>query len=288
METTAFGKTKRGVVNGSESSRISAIIIAKNEEMMIANCIDTLRWCDEIIVIDDHSSDRTPELAQQAGAIVLKNEGKTFASARNTGKDAANGQWLFYVDADERVTPALMRAIRSVLHDQESAVAYQIPRRNIHYGSWLQYGGWGTDAVVRLFRKSALKAWRGDIHEHAEIAGTEKRLSEELIHLTHRSVKDGLEKSIHWTAIEARLLFESGHKPIGMFRLLSIPIRSFFYRMIRLRAFKDGAPGWIEAMVQAMNRFLVYAQLWELQQKPTIPEQYAKYEQDIAKLWQRR
>lgn len=275
-------------MNGSESSRISAVIIVKNEEMMIANCIDTLRWCDEIIIVDDHSSDRTPELAEQAGAIVVKNTGKTFASARNTGREVANGQWLLYVDADERATPALMRAVRSVVQDPAAAEAYQIPRRNIHYGSWLQFGGWGSDAVVRLFRRSALKTWRGDIHEHAEITGAERRLSEELIHLTHRSVRDGLEKSIHWTAIEARLLFAAGHKPIGMVRLLSIPIRSFLKSMIKMQAFKDGAPGWIEAMVQAMNRFLVYAQLWELQQKPTLPEQYAKYEQDIAKLWQRR
>lgn len=271
----------------SSKLRISAIIIAKNEEKMISNCIDTLRWCDEIIVVDDHSSDNTAGLAEHAEAIVIENTGKTFASARNLGKDAANGDWLLYVDADERATPALQREILKKIQDGGHIVAYEIPRRNIHYGSWLQHGGWGDDAVVRLFKKTSLQTWKGEVHESAEVDGEVGRLSEQLIHLTHRSIKEGLEKSIHWTAIEAQLLYQSGHKPIGMLRLLSIPVRSFLMSILKKRSFKDGAPGWIESMVQAMNRFLVYAQLWELQQKPSLPEQYAKYEQDIAKLWQR-
>ena len=271
----------------SNTPRLSAIIIAKNEEAMISNCIETLRWCDEIIVVDDRSTDRTAELAERAGAIVLEHKGKSFASCRNLGKEAATGAWLLYVDADERVTPALKREILKAIQHPGSSVAFKVPRRNIHYGAWLQFGGWGQDAVVRLFEASHLEEWQGEVHEHATVQGQVGLLSEPFIHLTHRSIRDGLEKSMHWTAIEAELLFRSGHKKIGMIQLLSIPVRSFLQRLILQRAFKDGAPGWIEAMVQAMNRFLVYAQLWELQQTPPLAEQYAKYEQDITKIWNR-
>ena len=265
--------------------KVSAIVIAKNEEKMIANCLDSLSWCDEVIVVDNGSTDSTAELAKRQGATVEVMKQAGFAELRNKGLEKAIGEWVLYVDADERVTPRLkqeiLRSIKNV-----SISAYAIPRNNIHYGKWLQYGGWGKDLVIRLFRKSQLSKWVGEVHEHAEYGGETGAIVESLVHLTHRNMKDGLEKTIQWTRIEAELLFTSNHPKMSTLRFIKVGCTELFKRLILQKAWKDGTEGVIEALVQAMNRFIVYEQLWELQRKPSLDETYTKIEKEIHRLWE--
>lgn len=268
--------------------RISAIIIARNEEAMIANCIDTLRWCDEVYVVDHASTDNTASLAKHQGAkVVSAPEHATFADLRNLGMQEATGEWLFYIDADERVTPALKRDIIHVVEGAFKPSAYRLKRNNIHYGKWMQHGGWQHDTLVRLFRADAIKHWDGKVHEHAEVVGEIGDLVEPLIHLTHRNMADGIRKSLEWTDIEARLLLEAKHPPITALRLLKIVIWDFCHRVFALKAYKDGMEGMVEAMVQSWNRFFVYERLWELQKMPSLEETYEKFEKDVAHLWEK-
>ncbi|HZZ98711.1 MAG TPA: glycosyltransferase family 2 protein [Candidatus Saccharimonadia bacterium] len=264
---------------------ISAIIIAQNEEQMIANCIETLRWCDEVIVVDDQSRDNTALAAEHAGAKVFTTRQSGFTWLRNLGKKHATGEWVLYIDADERVTPKLRDRILEAM-GKPGFSAYSLKRNDIHYGRWMEFGDWGNDRVVRLFKKDQLKTWAGEVHEHAEVNGHTGEIDEPLVHLTHRNMLDGLKKSMTWTDIEAQLLFQAGHRKIGPLTLVKVTLQEFLRRAILKRGFKDGAEGWIESMVQAMNRFLVYERLWELQRKPSLEESYAQIEKEILRQWE--
>lgn len=266
------------------ASTLSVIIIAKNEAEMIANCIETLRWCDDIIVINNDSSDATVGIAHRLGARVHTVSGG-FVQLRNQGAQGAKTDWILYIDADERVTPALAAEIKATIAKAEHQ-AYSVKRENVLYGHLMKHGGWEKDHVVRLFKRSALKTWEGDIHEHAEISGSTGQLEHPLVHLTHRSVIAGLEKTIEWTPIEARLLAQAGAKPVTIWTLLRKGLMELIRRGLLKKGYRDGQAGWVEAMVQAANRVLVYAQVWELQQKPSLRDRYQSYEQAISRLWQ--
>jgi glycosyltransferase involved in cell wall biosynthesis len=264
---------------------ISAIIIARNEEAMIANCLDTLQWCNEVIVVNHGSGDATVSIAHKAGARVVS-EGGTFAQLRNHGLERAKTDWVLYIDADERVTPALSEEILLFV-SQTTATHAVLSRTNVVYGQPVNHGGWERDAVVRLFSRAYLQKWEGEIHEHAVVSGDGVLLKQPLIHFTHRSVVESLLKSAEWTPIEAKLLNESGVSPVTGWTLLRKGIMEVWRRLVLWGGYQDGVVGWIESLTQGINRMLVYMQVWELQQKPSISEQYHHHEQAIAKLWQR-
>ena len=135
---------------------LTTIVITKNEQEMIGDCLQSLQFADEIIVIDNGSTDSTNHIAQKMGAKIIKSQSTSFSGARNDGLAAAMGDWILYVDADERVSPELQLEIKSIMADKSSPAAYDIPRRNFYLGREMHYGGWGNDSVIRLFQKKNL------------------------------------------------------------------------------------------------------------------------------------
>lgn len=268
-----------------ESLNISAVIITKNEEEMIANCIASLSFVSEVVVVDSGSNDNTNAIALREGAKVIKAPKGNFATWRNIGLQEATGDWILYIDADERVTPKLAKEITTTLRFTSNS-AFALRRNNIHFGKWMEHGGWETDVIVRLFRKEKLKRFEGEVHEHAIVDGPVAQLTEPLVHLTHRGLEDGLMKSVVWTDIEARLLLEAHTPKVKPFTLIRKPLMELIRRLILKKGYKDGMEGWVESFQQAMNRFLVYGRLWELQQQPSIPEKYQRLEKEINRLWQ--
>ena len=265
---------------------ISAVIIAKNEAKMILRCIATLRWCDEVILLDDGSSDNTAELAEQFGARVIHFKHKSFARLRNEALKHCKTEWLIYVDADERVSPKLAREI-AVHLETASFSALTLKRENIFFGQSFKHGGWSPDLVTRVFKRSSLKEWTGDVHESPVYDGETGQLQVPLIHLTHRSVRDGLLKSVDWTRAEARLLVASQLGKISFLTILRKGVMEFLRRGVFWKGYRDGEAGLIEALTQGINKMLVYMQVWELQQKTSIPESYEKIEQELAELWKK-
>lgn len=270
----------------SDSSRktIAAVIITRNEEKMIANCIASLSFCDEIVVVDSGSDDNTIEIAKREGAKVVHVSEGAFKDWRNKGKEVVSCDWILYIDADERVTPALADEVTRTTQFT-STVAFALHRNNIHFGKWLEYGGWEKDLIVRLFKRANLVRWEGEVHESAIVEGVIGELKEPLVHLTHRSIRDGLVKSYTWTDTEARLLFEAGTKPVKPFTLVRKFLMEFFRRLVFKKGYKDGIEGWIESFQQAINRFFVYERLWELQQKPSVEDKYQRIEKEIIHMW---
>jgi glycosyltransferase involved in cell wall biosynthesis len=262
-----------------KNQKVSVIVIAKNEEKKIEDCLKSVAWADEVVVIDNGSTDKTAEIAKANNAKVTTFKGGTYATRKNKGAKEASGDWLFYVDADERATPEIEKEVRKkILSDKHSV--YAVPRRNIILGREMKHGGWWPDYVKHLVRKELLTEWKGDLHEEPVYEGDLGYLENPLIHIKHDNLSEMVEKSNEWSEVEAKLLFESRHPKMAWWRFIRIMITELWYRLIRMRGFMDGAEGVIYAFYQSWYRFLVYAKLWELQlktQNANVKTQNLKY-----------
>jgi len=260
---------------------ITAIVLAHNEEKMLPNCLKSLDWVDEILVSDKGSRDKTVEVAQDYRAKIHHFAGIHFDDWRNQAFKEANGDWVLYIDPDERVTKELNLEIQNLLDEKETSFvkedlksAYKIRRINYWWGKKFDSCGAENDWVTRLFQRSKLKNWRGIIHESPEFEGELGELGSNIVHLTHRELISGLKKSYQWTRFEAELFAGTDHPKITWPRLFKIFSQAFWQKFIKQGGIKQGTEGFIESMVQAWNRFMVYEQLWELQQKPSLKEKY--------------
>jgi glycosyltransferase involved in cell wall biosynthesis len=265
-------------------NNLTAIIIAKNEAKMIAACLETLLFCEKIIVLDTGSSDRTVAIAESYGAKVVHFAHDSFAKLREKAASLVETDWLFYVDADERVTPALAKEILLYI-EQNKAPVMALYRRNVCYGHHFRYGNWENDQVTRVFHRDHLLTWTGEIHESPVFKGEVVTLQHQLIHLTHRNTADNLAKSAEWTIKEARGLAAAATAKVGFWTIIRKGVMEFYRRALKHQGYKDGLAGLVEALVQAMNRMMVYIQVWELQQKPSLEKRYEREEQEIRRLW---
>ena len=246
--------------------KLSVIVIAKNEEQMIRDCLASIKWADEIILVDSGSTDKTMEIAKKYSAriISLPTEKLEFAKWRNAGLKEAKGNWVFYLDADERITPELQKEIKESI---KYFTAYEIPRQNFYLGKEMHYGGAWPDYVKRLFLKEKLKRWIGELHEDPVFEGEMGRLKNPIVHIAHRDLSLMVEKTREWSKIEAELLYKTRHPPVTWWRILRIMLSEFWLRGVKLQGWRDGTVGWIEIIFQMFSRFVTYGRLWELQQK---------------------
>jgi glycosyltransferase involved in cell wall biosynthesis len=254
---------------------ISVIINAKNEEKYIADCLESVRWADEILVIiNPDSTDKTEERTGQFKARIIEQKPKEvdFAAWHNQGMKEAKGDWLLWVDADERIPPLLKEEILlAIRHKQSLSLrdkrydSYAIPRRNFLLGKELKHGGWSPDYVKRLFKKKSLKQWVGELHEEPIFDGEMGHLKNPIIHLQPDTIEPALKKSIKWANIEAKLLYEANHPPVVWWRILRMGVTTLFDRLVKKQGFRDGTEGWIESFYQAFHTIIVYIMLWEMQ-----------------------
>lgn len=244
---------------------ISAVIITRNEEKMLPDCLKTLDWVDEILVIDTGNTDKTNDIAKKSGARIVKYSGASnFSAWRNKGLREAKNDWILYVDADERISPALKNEILTEI-DNPKANGYAIPRKNFIFGKEFKHCGQWPDYQKRLFKKSEFENWTGEVHETPHFKGTITHLRNPLVHIKHETLSEMVEKTNEWSEVEAKLMFEAHHPPMNIKRFLSASAREFWLRMIKQMAFLDGGEGIIYAMYQVFSRFVSYAKLWEMQ-----------------------
>lgn len=245
---------------------ISAVVIAKNEENMIADCLDGLSFCDEIIVIDAGSDDRTVEIAKKMGAKVFTLKTSDFSELRNSGFQKAKGNWILYVDADERVSEELASNIehQALNIDNKNVSAYKIKRKNFYLGN----NEWPyIEKLERLFKKDKLEGWIGQLHESPVIGGNIGELNGYLFHYTHRDLTSMLKKTIEWSEIEAELRYRKGHPKMAWWRFPRVMSTAFFNYYFRQAGWRVGTIGLIESIYQSFSIFITYARLWEIQQR---------------------
>ena len=263
---------------------ITAVIIARNESKMIAQALSTVEWCDQVLVIDNGSSDDTAQIAEATGAKVISFKSSSFARVRDEALKHIKTEWIFYLDADERITPTLAKEV-SVPTETSTATAFSILRKNYFFGHLVKYGGWQQDTVTRVFKTSELSGWEGEIHESPKWKGEVELLNSSLIHLTHRSVVDNLKKSAEWTPKEATAFVAAQLPPVTFKTILRKGFMEFWRRVVRDKGYRDGMVGLVESLIQAINRMWVYIQVWEFQQDPSIAERYQYLEEEIQKKW---
>ena len=246
--------------------QLSAIILAKNAEELIGECLQSVAFCDEIIVVDTGSTDTTIAIAKKHGARVVRGVDGNFAENRNIGMREAKGEWLLYVDTDERVSPELRKEIQSAIQNGTDA-AYRLERKNFYLGNhpWPK-----IELLERLFKKSQLREWYGALHETAKVAGSIGQLHGFLLHYTHRDLASMLEKTIAWSPIEAQLRFDANHPKIVTWRLIRVMLTGFWNSYITQGGWKAGVMGWVESIYQGYSMFITYATLWEMQQKEQL------------------
>lgn len=243
--------------------KLSAIIIAKNAETLIRGCINSVLFCDEILVLDDNSSDKTKEVAEKLGAKVIEERAKSFAEKRNNGLRHAKGEWVLYIDTDERVSEELKKNILQEI-EKERYAAYKIQRQNFYLGNhpWPK-----IEQLERLFKRTQLKEWFGELHESPKVEGSVGELDGLLFHYTHRDLSSMLAKTIDWSDKEAKLRLAAQHPKMTWWRFPRVMITAFWESYITQQGYKAGTMGLIESMYQAFSIFVTYAKLWELQNK---------------------
>jgi glycosyltransferase involved in cell wall biosynthesis len=247
--------------------KITAVIIAKNAEEMIADCIDSVSFCDEIIVIDNGSTDRTRELVKHMGARVFETKSNNFSELRNLGLSKVKTKWVLYVDSDERADPELKKSIKEKvlgIKKGDKFAAFKIKRKEFYFGNyeWPQ-----IQEHVRLFDKKSLKKWEGKLHESPKFEGEEGALDGLLLHYTHRNLSEMVEKTAEWSGVEAGLRFRANHPKMTAWRFLRVMVTAFYDSYIKQRGFRAGTAGLVESLYQAFSMFITYARLWEMQNK---------------------
>lgn len=245
---------------------LSGIIITKNEELMISDCLASLNFVDEIILVDTGNTDQTNTIAKKYNAKIVHSSGSDYSQFRNDGLKHASGTWIIYVDADERISSDLKQEILNLISTPATAVAYDIPRKNIYLGQEMKYGGWGNDSVIRLFKKDSLQGYVNRLHEQPSYTGQLAKLRGHLIHYSHRDLSSMLNKTLSFTEYEASLRFQSHHPPVVWWRFIRIMLTEYWIRFIKLSAWRDGTRGVIDGIFQVFNSFVIYAKLWEMQQ----------------------
>jgi glycosyltransferase involved in cell wall biosynthesis len=247
-------------------NKLSIIILTKNAEDVIADCIDSVAFADEIVVIDSLSTDRTVDIAKMKGAKITEYEFKSFAEKRNAGLRKAKSEWVFYIDADERVTEELQAAInKDILEAKKPEFnAYKVQRKNFYLGNH----EWPViEQMERVFRAKALHRWVGELHETPEYDGEIGTFDGFLLHYTHQNLSSMLQKTIAWSGIEAQLRFDANHPKMTWWRFPRVMLSAFYDSYIKQKGYTVGTAGLIESMYQGFSMFVTYARLWELQQR---------------------
>ena len=252
-------------------STISVVISAFNEEAKIRDCLESVEWADEIIFIDNSSTDDTPNIVKKYTSKIYKRENNPLMLNvnKNYGIGKATGEWIFYLDADERVTPELRKEIEAKIRNSKFEIrnshvdGYWIPRKNIIFGKWIEYAGWYPDYQMRLIRRGKGKFPERHVHEMIEVDGKTAHLKEPILHLNYETVSQFLHKHIElYAPNEAEALLRRGYKlsPIDVIRF---PSSEFLSRFFAREGYKDGLHGLVLSLLMAFYHLIIFLKLWE-------------------------
>lgn len=244
--------------------KISASIIVYNEEENIAELCETVAWADEIIIVDSNSTDKTVEIAKRYTDNIFNREFRGFKDKHEYADSLVSGDWIFWIDADERVTPELKESIKALRNTKERELpsGFRIARKTWYAGRWIKHGGWYPDYQMRLYRK-ADSYWDGVApHQTARVNGRIETLDGELLHYTKRDLSEHHRVTDVYASLAAEHLANNGVVS-GAHKMFFGSVAAFIRTYILKQGFRDGVPGLIIATFTAYGVFLKYAKVWE-------------------------
>jgi glycosyltransferase involved in cell wall biosynthesis len=247
--------------------RLSVIVITMNEEAAIARCLDSVRWADEVVVVDSGSSDRTVEICRGFGAKVeVMADWPGFGPQKNRALAKASGDWVLSIDADEWVAPELRDEIRAVILRPDAEPAYALPRLSSFCGRYMRHSGWWPDRVVRLFRRGAARFSDHLVHEQLEVNGTVGCLRQALMHESFTSFEEVIEKMDRYSSAGARMMVEGGRDG-SLSSAISHGLWTFVRTYLLRLGFLDGREGLMLAVSNAEGTYYRYLKAWLLKRK---------------------
>jgi glycosyltransferase involved in cell wall biosynthesis len=243
---------------------LSVVVITKNEEENIAACLESARWADEIVLVDDESTDRTLEIARRYTDRIFRRRMENEGRHRNWAYAQAKHDWVLSLDADERVTPELAEEIRALLAGRPAFKAYAIPRRNFIGDHWLRWGGEYPAPQVRLFLKKEFRYEEAEVHPRALMDGATGFLKGDLLHYSHRDIADYVRSLNGQTTLEARKWYLTGRKMTLARAFWRAVQRTFYTRLLRKQGWRDGVYGLTVAYLSGMYQIVSYLKYREL------------------------
>lgn len=242
--------------------KVSASIICNNEEHNIEECLKSVAWCDEIIVVDSGSTDNTVALARKHTPHVIHQEWLGYVAQKNFALDRATGDWIICLDSDERCTPELKESIVRELESADGLAGFEVRRHVKYLGRWIDHGGWYPDWKLRVVRKGKAR-WGGvDPHDKLLPDGEVKRLDAEIHHFTYRDFAHQIRIINHFSDVVVAEYVKAGRRP-SVFQALFHPPWKFFECYVWKLGFLDGFPGFVVAVGSAFYIFARYVKLWE-------------------------
>ncbi|KKT30713.1 MAG: Glycosyl transferase [Candidatus Collierbacteria bacterium GW2011_GWC2_44_18] len=265
--------------------KLSVIILTRNVEDEIIPAIKSSQFADEIIAVDTGSTDATLDICRKNGVKIVYTTTNSFSKWRNDGAKAAKGDWLLYLDSDERIPVKLAQEILATI-DHPKHSGYTISRYEVFLGKHLNH--WGDSRVLRFMKRSSLKCWEGKLHEQPKIDGTVGDLRQQMVHLSHKNIDEKLPNTLLWSKTEAIMLLNAGHPPMVGWRFVRIMFTEFWNRCLKQGLWKDGTEGWIEIIYQMFSKFVTYERLWEMQRQPSLKETYKDIDKQILSEWEKQ
>ena len=246
--------------------KISVVINTRNEEGNIKRCLDSVKWVDEIIVVDMYSEDKTVAIAKKMGAKVFPHKYTFYVEpARNFAISKTSGDWILILDADEEISPKLAKIIKKLSENHKDLTFFRLPRKNIIFSKWLKHSRWWPDYNIRFFRKGCVR-WSEKIHSVPLTRGTGRDLeAKEINAITHyhyRTISQYLERMNRYTDIQAKELIKNDYQ-FHWRDILKKPMGEFLSRFFAGEGYKDGLHGLVLALLQSFSEVVKYIKVWE-------------------------
>lgn len=242
---------------------VSVYVLTFNNRRTIENCLKSLQWADELVVVDSLSTDGTVEICKRYTERVYQRPWTNHRDQYQYAADLTTHQWIMFVDADEEVPPELVEEIRNELNGSHPPYdGYLIYRRTYYLGRWIRYGGWYPDCEIRLYRRDKGR-WEGGLHAKVVVDGKVGVLKNQYLHYTYRDISDQIQTIDRYSKIAAEDMAQSGEK-FSLFKLVFHPPFRFVKEYLFKLGFLDGLPGLIIIVSTMFYVFIKYAKLWEL------------------------
>jgi len=247
-------------------AKISVVVNTFNEEKNIVRCLNSVKWADEIVVVDMHSTDKTRELAKKFTSNVFLHEQVGYVEpARNFAIKKATGDWILIVDADEEIPAHLAQRLQSLIVEKPEVSIVSLPRKNMIFGKWIQHSGWWPDHLIRFFKKGTV-TWKNEIHSVPQTEGNLLSLTGEenaIVHHNYDTIGQFLHKNLEvYAAQEAAEIAQKGYT-FDYRDAVRFPLKEFLSRYFAREGYKDGFHGLMLAILMSVYHFTIFAYLWE-------------------------
>lgn len=247
-------------------ARLSVVISAYNEQRKIRGCLESAKFADEIIFLDNSSTDKTVKIAREftKKVFIQKNEPTKIDLQKNAGIQKATGDWILILDADEEIMPELAKELQQLMKtDPKEYNGFWIPRKNMIFGKWIKHSGWYPDYQLRLFRKGKGRYENAHYHEPIVVSGQTDRLKQHFLHYNYEHVGQFLYKSLQvYAPNEAEELLRNGYK-FNYRDAIRLPFKEFLSRYFAREGYKDGFHGMMLALLMGFYHFIIFTYIWE-------------------------